>query len=135
LDERTAATTTILIVEDEQPVRDMLAMLLEEDGYEVLQAIHGQQALTLVAAQRPDLVISDVMMPVLDGVELCRRLKGSHETEAIPVILMSSAAQPAALRANPDGFIEKPFQITAVESLVTELLGAPDEEQASGSAR
>jgi len=75
------------------------------------------------------------MMPVLDGVELCRRLKGSHETEAIPVILMSSAAQPAALRANPDGFIEKPFQITAVESLVTELLGAPDEEQASGSAR
>ena len=115
---------TILIVEDEQPVRDMLAMLLEEDGYDVLQAIHGQQALMLVDAHRPDLVISDVMMPVLDGIELCRRLKSNQRTEGIPIILMTSAARQAALTAKPDGFIEKPFQIAAVESLVNELLGA-----------
>ena len=116
--------TTILIVEDEQPVRDMLTMLLEDDGYEVLQAIHGEQALALVSRHRPDLVISDVMMPVLDGIELCQRLKSSAETDTIPVILMSSAARQSAMRACPDAFIEKPFQITAVESLVSQLVGS-----------
>src|SRR5207249_11362724 len=85
--------TMILVVEDEQPVRDMLTMLLEEDGYEVVQASQGEQALALVVRQRPDLVIADVMMPVLDGPEMCRRLKANKETDDIPVILMSSASR------------------------------------------
>jgi len=113
----------ILVVEDEQPVRDMLTMLLEEDGYEVVQASQGEQALALVDSQRPDLVIADVMMPVLDGAELCRRLKSNKETDDIPVILMSSASRYAGI-TKADAFVQKPFQIATIESLVDELLGS-----------
>ena len=113
----------ILVVEDEQPVRDMLTMLLEEDGYEVVQASQGEQALALVDSQRPDLVIADVMMPVLDGAEMCRRLKANKETDDIPVILMSSASRYAGI-TKADAFVQKPFQIATIETVVEELLAA-----------
>lgn len=110
--------TTILIVDDEEPVRDFLAQLLADAGHRTLQAIHGNQALELVENERPDLVISDIMMPVLNGAELCRRLKAGTATNAIPVILMSSAGPRAADGTGADAFIAKPFDLEDMEALV-----------------
>jgi DNA-binding response OmpR family regulator len=109
---------TILIVEDEEPVRAFLAMLLEDAGHRILLAIHGAQALDLVEEDRPDLVISDVMMPVLNGADLCRRVKGGGETSTIPVILMSAAGEWAAEGTGADAFIAKPFDLDEIEALV-----------------
>jgi two-component system cell cycle sensor histidine kinase/response regulator CckA len=68
-------SATILVVDDEEPLRDFLALLLQDLGHRVLQAINGREALELARAEHPDLVISDVMMPVMGGVELSHQLK------------------------------------------------------------
>ena len=114
---------TILIVDDERPVRDFLAMVMKDAGHHPIQAIHGGQALLLIGEIRPDLVISDSMMPVLDGMQLCRQLKAAEGTKAIPVILMSSASllREAEL-AGADAFVAKPFNLDEMEALVKRLL-------------
>lgn len=113
---------TILIVDDEQPVRDFLAVLLGDAGHRTLLAIHGRQALTLVEKERPDLVIADVMMPVLNGAELCRQLKTRGDTQGIPVILMSAAGPQVADGAGADAFLDKPFDLDDMEALVRHWL-------------
>lgn len=117
--------STILIVDDEQPVRELLAEVFTAAGHHAIQAAHGRQALELIDGDRPDLVISDVMMPVLGGVELCRRLKAEAGTRAIPVILMSAAGRPVGDGACGDAFIDKPFTLEAVEALVRRWLPPP----------
>lgn len=112
----------ILIVDDEEPVRSFLAQLLTEDGYNVRQAIHGRQALELIDKERPDLVLSDVMMPVLNGAELCRRLKAREDTKHIPVILMTSGGRRSSDGAGADAFIGKPFELADMEALVQRWL-------------
>lgn len=109
---------TILLVEDEAPVREVLAMVLEDAGHTVVHAIHGRQALDLVAQQRPDLIIADIMIPVLNGTDLCRRLKAAAGTRPIPVILMSAAGAQLADGACADAFLEKPFDLERLEALV-----------------
>lgn len=109
---------TILIVDDEEPVRDFLAQLLTDAGHRTLQAVNGAEALEVVEKERPDLVVSDIMMPVLNGAELCRRLKARADTPVIPVILMSSAGARAADGAGADAFIVKPFDLDHMEALV-----------------
>jgi DNA-binding response OmpR family regulator len=111
----------ILIVDDEEPLRDFLTLVFEDAGYEVRTAIHGVQALEIVAQDLPDLVISDVMMPLLNGVELCRQLKQAND---IPVILMSAAGHDLAKSAGADAFIAKPFELESMESLVNRVLSA-----------
>jgi CheY-like chemotaxis protein len=115
---------TILIVDDEEPVRELVALLLQDDGYQTLQAIHGAQALELTANDPPDLVIADVMMPVLNGADLCRRLKAEPDTRAIPVILMSSAGRRSADSTGSDAFLAKPFDLAELEALVRRWLPA-----------
>ena len=113
---------TILIVEDEQPVRALLAQLLTGDGYQARVAVHGAQALEMMAKERPDLVLSDVMMPLMGGAELCRRLKHEPATAGIPVILMTSAGRAAADGTGCDAFIAKPFDLNEIEDLVRRWL-------------
>lgn len=118
---------TILVVDDERPVREFLAQALEDNGHRVLQAYHGRHALSLLAGtrpERPDLVISDVMMPLVGGVELCRALKADPDTADIPVVLMSAAVPRATLSAGADAFIPKPFDLDAMDRLVARVLSA-----------
>jgi DNA-binding response OmpR family regulator len=117
-----ATPSVILVVEDERPVREFLANALEQDGYRVVQAFHGEHALRLVAGERPDLVITDVMMPLMSGVDLCRRLKADPATAAVPVILMSAAGLPVERDALADAFIAKPFDLDAMDALVHSFL-------------
>jgi CheY-like chemotaxis protein len=115
---------TILIVDDEKPVREFLVAALKQDGYNVLEAAHGRHALTLInsGSARPDLVISDVMMPLVGGVELCRTLKADPATANIPIVLMSAAHARASVSAGADAIIGKPFDLDALETLLHRLL-------------
>ena len=96
----------ILIVEDEPDLRFMIKLILDRGGHEVVEARDGADALQRVQARRPDLVITDVMMPVMDGLELIRHLRSNPQTAMIPILAVSSHSEiPAA-----DGTLEKPFE-------------------------
>jgi CheY-like chemotaxis protein len=112
----------ILLVDDERPLREILAQSLEWSGYRVVQAYHGRHALQLIERERPDLVISDVMMPLVGGVELCHRLKSDPATAAIPVVLMSAAGSHVGREAPADAFVVKPVDLDAIDELVHRLL-------------
>lgn len=117
--------TKILVVDDEFLVADMVTCLLEDEGYEVAQAPHGRQALAMIKAKRPGLVITDFMMPLMTGLELAETLKSLPEYRDLPVILMSGA-QGAIARDRHDLFaavFEKPFQNGRLLETVRELIG------------
>ena len=109
--------TTILIVDDEAPIRELLAWILRDLGYHVVEAINGREAMALVALHTPDLVISDVMMPVMGGQELCRWVKRELEPPP-PVILTSSVDARVADDTGADAFVRKPFDLEELEEAV-----------------
>ena len=115
---------TILIVDDERPLRDLLVAVFSGSGYRVVEAGDGRRALELAAAEHLDAVISDVMMPLMNGLELCRRLKGDENTRDVRVVLMSAVEQVGSEAAGADAFVSKPFDIDEVERLVGRLLTA-----------
>jgi DNA-binding response OmpR family regulator len=103
---------TILIVDDEPFNVDYLAQVLGELGYETISAANGQEALDRVAAAAPDLILLDVMMPVMDGFTVCRILKEQEATRLIPVIIMTAldaeADRITGIKAGADDFLTKP---------------------------
>lgn len=113
---------TILVVDDERPVRELLVALFEDGGHRALAARDGRQALEMVAAERPDAIVSDVMMPLMDGAELCRRVKADAATRATPFVLMSAIEPRRAAMAGADAFLAKPFELTELEQLLDRLL-------------
>lgn len=115
---------TILIVDDEEPVRELLAEVLELAGLRAVKAMNGYRALELVRQDRPDLVLSDVMMPVLSGSKLCRLLKEEPSTASIPVILMSAAGHQVTDGTGADAYLDKPFELDQLEALVFQWLPA-----------
>lgn len=115
----------VLIVDDDMELRSYIAGSLGAD-YKVKDAVDGNEALKIVADWKPDIVISDVMMPGMDGLTLLRRLKTSAETNHLPVILLSSkvalADRMAAWDKGADGYLGKPFNIEELKALVDTLL-------------
>jgi CheY-like chemotaxis protein len=120
------ATKTILIVDDEWMVVEVLDDLFGNAGYATFIARDGEQALTLLAVVHPDLILTDLLMPVLDGVGLCRAVLANPATQTIPLVLMSAVYD---LRHSIDfpiaGFVLKPFQIDQILGLVAALIGSP----------
>jgi CheY-like chemotaxis protein len=118
--------TTLLIVEDHQPLREILSELFQDDGFRVIVATTGIQALCLLEREEPDLILADVVMPVMDGIDLCQHLKQGKETSDIPIILMTAAGSQLSAEAEQaaDGFITKPFDITTMEKLVLHFVGS-----------
>jgi len=106
----------VLIVDDEPDVRFVLRIAFEAAGHRIVEAHHGVAALERVMKSRPDLVITDVMMPVLGGIGLIRRLRSDPETAAIPILILSSRA---AAASDADAALAKPFR--AHEVLATGL--------------
>jgi len=117
---------TILIVDDEPTNVDMLSQELEEEGYNLLTAYDGEEALIKVQEYQPDLVLLDIMMPNVDGFTVCRILKGSGKTMLIPVILLTALrAQEDRVRgidAGADDFISKPFDRDELMAKIRSLL-------------
>lgn len=115
--------TVVLVVDDEPSLRDLVQFSLEGAGYRVVTAPDGAAALALLAASRPDVIVSDVMMPVLDGRALCRAVKADPALAAIPVILTSAAGAAAVRDAPCDFFIPKPFDIAALLGILAGATG------------
>jgi two-component system, cell cycle response regulator DivK len=127
-DERVGETamTKILLVEDNEDNRDMLARRLQRRGYEVVMAPDGQQGVDMARSQAPDIILMDMNLPVLDGWDATRALKGGPDTRSIPVIALTAHAmrgdQEKALQAGCDDYDTKPIEfarlLTKIESLL-----------------
>lgn len=115
---------TILVVEDEYGIAKLLEEVLEEEGYRVLLASNGQQGLDKATETRPDLVITDLMMPVMDGAALIQALTTHPDLSGIPIILMSAVPEEGASKrcSGYASFLRKPFKIMAVVDLVESLV-------------
>ena len=112
----------VLVVEDDAVTRKLLQVELNKRGYSVETAADGIRALTAVDSKRPDLVLLDIVLPELDGMSLLRALKGREETRSIPVIMITSVAEPSkmieAISAGARYFVVKPFQVSALMSKI-----------------
>lgn len=116
----------ILIVEDEESLLKLESILLTSKGYNVEGAMDGQSALKLVAKMKPDLVLLDIMIPGIDGFEVCRQIKANEATRHIPVIILSAKKSKESLvmgeQAGADWYITKPFKSAMVIETIDRLL-------------
>jgi two-component system phosphate regulon response regulator PhoB len=105
----------VLLVEDEPAQREVIAYNLEAEGFDVVQAGDGEEAMLLVEEEAPDIVILDWMMPKLSGIEVCRRLKMRAETQKLPVIMLSARGEEVdrvrGLETGADDYVIKPFSV------------------------
>lgn len=113
----------MLVVDDDVHVLEVVALLLEAEGLAVLTAGDGLEALTIAQKEQPRLVLADIMMPRMDGVELCSRLQGDPSTSAMVVLLMSAAPRTDALGCGAVGVIHKPFDLEVLAETVHRYLG------------
>lgn len=126
----TTSPARVLVVDDDATVGDVVCRYLERDGYAVRLAGDGEQALTLFAEQQPDLVVLDLMLPGIDGLEVCRRLR---ETSSVPVIMLTALGEEedriAGLRLGADDYVSKPFSprelVLRVSSVLRRAAPAP----------
>ena len=116
---------TILVIDDNKDIRTYLNSLLS-DNYEIIEAENGEVGLKLALSKIPDLIISDIMMPVMDGIELCSKLKKELSTSHIPIILLtarnSTLFEVSGFESGADDYITKPFKANILKARVTSLL-------------
>ena len=116
----------ILIIEDEAHVRQMVARLLVKHDYDVREAVDGLDGLRALEDYRPDLIIVDVMMPILDGLTFTKALKNRRETRGIPVIFLTAKSDPhtmiEGINVGAKFYVTKPFQIDDVLGKVRRVL-------------
>jgi CheY-like chemotaxis protein len=115
---------TVLVVDDEFGTVEVLVAALEDAGYRVLTAANGRRALERLEENKPDLVVSDFMMPLMDGAALVAAMRANPEFQDIPIIMMSAAPE-AALRKQLEGyeaFLRKPFRVAALLELIAATL-------------
>ncbi|HXG68408.1 MAG TPA: response regulator [Blastocatellia bacterium] len=115
----------ILLVADDFDTRYMLSLLLKKEGYEVITAADGECALSVAADQKPDLIITDVSMPRLNGIELTRRIKQDQKTRGIPVLAVTAYGSMTiqhAIDAGASACARKPIEFTTFLPMVQNLL-------------
>jgi DNA-binding response OmpR family regulator len=125
----------ILLVDDEQPIQTLLSFPLQRDGYEVVQASDGREALSRFSEQQFDLVVLDVMLPRLDGLEVCRRLRARS---SVPIIMLTAKSEEIdkvlGLELGADDYITKPFSMREFRSRVKAALRRAGMTQADEDA-
>jgi DNA-binding response OmpR family regulator len=118
----------ILIIEDDPAVLRAISYMLEKEGYEVLTAMNGLEGLTKVKGENPDLLILDVMLPGIDGFEVCHRLRAEPQTAQLPILMLSAKGQAAdkamGLQVGANEYLTKPVERLVLLSKVEALLGA-----------
>lgn len=121
----------ILIVEDNEMNLDMLSRRLARLGFEIVSARDGQQGVEAAARERPDVILMDMSLPVIDGWEATRRVKAAPETASIPVIALTAHAmaddRDRALASGCDDYDTKPIDLTRLLGKIRTLAGGPDE--------
>jgi len=123
-------TGRVLVVDDDETVRDVVRRYLERDGHEVVVAGDGESALQLVAKQLPDLIVLDLMLPGIDGLEVCRRLRQRH---SVPIVMLTALGEEedrvVGLQLGADDYVTKPFSprelALRVGSVLRRAKGAP----------
>ncbi len=107
------AKESILVVEDEDDIRELLRYNLEKEGYQVFPAATGEEALQAVRSRLPDLILLDLMLPGIDGLEVCRSIKGAAATRHLPLVMLTAKGEEAdivtGLELGADDYITKPF--------------------------
>jgi DNA-binding response OmpR family regulator len=120
-------TPTILVADDEEDLRELVSYRLSRSGYEVVEAVDGQEALELATERTPDLMVLDVMMPRLDGYELTRRVREQDSLRGVPVILLTARSQESDVSrgfdVGADDYLKKPFNPDELVARVRAVLG------------
>jgi DNA-binding response OmpR family regulator len=120
------ALQTVLVVEDDPVILHLLEVSFDMEGWAVITASNGQEALDAVRARRPDVVVADVMMPVLTGLDFVKQLRADTAIARTSVVLLSAKAQTGDVRAGlasgADDYVTKPFEPIALVDRVTRLL-------------
>ena len=123
----------ILVVDDDPDILEAVCDILESEGYRVGRARNGVEALECIEAERPDLILLDLMMPVMDGAAFSRTFRARYPAARIPVVVITADANPdRAGEVGADGFLAKPFDIEALLAEVSARAGAPDAHRFSG---
>jgi two-component system, OmpR family, alkaline phosphatase synthesis response regulator PhoP len=117
---------TVMVVDDEKDIRELIRFNLEKEGYKVISIADGEAALEEARAQRPDLIILDVMLPGIDGVEVCFKLKSDASMKAIPIVMLSAKSdesdQLVGLKIGADDYLVKPFSPKVLVAKVSAIL-------------
>ena len=117
----------ILVVDDEADIVDLTMLILEQQGYSVISASNGDDAIEKAASEKPDLILLDLLMPGKDGLEVCRILKRNENTSRIPIIVSSTFSelghQRKALEAGAVAYLGKPFNFEVMSAEIENALG------------
>ena len=112
----------ILVVDDTGFIRDLLRLILEDSGYEVYEAHHGGEAIAQMRDLLPDLVITDLMMPVISGPQLVHHLRSDRRTASVPILVLSSNPDAAQVARSADAVVGKPFDRASLVATVNSLV-------------
>ena len=116
----------ILVVDDNPSIRDLLRLILEGSGYEVSEAQHGWSAIAQMQGSLPDLVMADMMMPIMDGERLIRTLRSNSRTACVPILVLTSNPNTRQGTSKADAVVGKPFNRAHLLATVKSLLGEGD---------
>ena len=128
---------TVLVVDDERDTNDILANLVQARGFEPIQVFSGEQALAAVAERKPDLILLDLMLPDIDGFELCDRLKRARETNLIPIVMVTALQdahhRATGVRVGANGYLTKPFTPAQLYEMIDAALAWHEEHKQRGT--
>ena len=117
----------LLLIEDNEMNRDMLSRRLQRRGYEVIMAVDGEEGIKMAQSESPDLILMDMSLPLMDGWEATRRLKGAPETRSIPIVALTAHAMAGdrdkALEAGCDDYDTKPIEFSRLLAKIQSQLG------------
>ncbi|MBC3376177.1 response regulator [Pseudomonas sp. SWRI92] len=118
--------TTILVVDDEYLIADIISFALEDEGFMVVKASNGRKGLEVLERERPALIVTDFMMPVMDGLEFATAVRALSSTHHLPIILMSGAQAHIGMQRSDlfDAVLPKPFDIESIIAEVKKLLAS-----------
>ncbi len=135
----TASAKKILIVEDEKDILQLVKLYLEKEGYRIVTASTGSEGLAQVRTEKPDLIVLDLMLPEIDGLEICKRLRSAPETAMLPIIMLTAKAEESdtiiGLELGADDYVTKPFSPKTLVARVKALFRRLDRKQEDGPAR
>ena len=126
----------ILIIEDDRDIVEMLEYNLKEEGYETFSALNGEEGVALAGRERPNLIILDIMLPILNGFEVCRALKNDDVTAHVPIIILSAKSQETdkvvGLELGADDYVTKPFSPRELIARIRAILRRGRDRRPSG---